>query len=84
MLTVVGRTTIVPDTAGMVIVVVPATAGAATVTAPLVSPEMTTDDIFFLFDQSTTHLAPLGMVTVMPLLMVMGPTLCALLEELNV
>ena len=74
----------VPVVAGKVSVVVPATAGAASVIAPLVSPEIITDDIFFLFDQSTTHLAPLGMVTVMPLFTVIGPTLCALVDVLNV
>jgi hypothetical protein len=54
---------IVPVVAGIVIVVVPATAGAASVIAPLVSPEIITDDIFFLFDQSTTQRLPLETVT---------------------
>jgi hypothetical protein len=35
---------------------------------------------FFLFDHKTTHLAPLGMVTVMPLFTVIGPTEWALLD----
>lgn len=57
-------------------VLVPDTAGANTVIAPLVSPEITTDDIYFLY--KTTHRAPVGMVTVMPLLMVIGPVDMAL------
>jgi hypothetical protein len=60
--------------AGKVSVVVPATAGAASVTVPLESPEMTTDDIFFLFDQRTTQREPDGMVTTTPADNVIGPT----------
>ncbi len=41
----------VPVTDGKVAVFVPATAGAAIVTAPLVSPEIITDDIYFLKEQ---------------------------------
>ena len=54
----------------------PATAGADTVTAPLVSPEMTTDDIFFLY--RTTQRAPVGIVTATPLASVIGPVDIAL------
>ena len=59
--TVVSAST-VPVVAGKVSVVVPATAGAATVIAPLVSPEITTDDIYFLY--KTTQREPEGTVTV--------------------
>jgi hypothetical protein len=64
--------------ASKVSVFVPATRGADTVIAPLVSPEITTDDIFFLY--RTTQRAPLGIVTVMPLFTVIGPTEWALLD----
>jgi len=50
-----------PVVAGKVSVVVPATAGADIVTAPLVSPEITTDDIYFLY--RTTQRLPLDTVT---------------------
>jgi len=56
--------------------------GADTVIAPLVSPEITTDDIYFLY--RTTQRAPLGMVTVMPLLTVIGPVDIALKPVLRV
>ena len=71
-----------PVAAGKVSVFVPATAGAASVTAPLVSPEITTDDIYFLY--RTTQRAPEGTVTVMPLLTVIGPTDIALKPVLRV
>jgi hypothetical protein len=45
-----------------VIVLVPATAGAASVTCPLVSPDITIDDIYFLY--RTTQREPVGTVTV--------------------
>ena len=54
----------------------PATAGAATVTVPLVSPEITTDDIYFLY--KTTQRAPVGTVTATPLASVIGPVDIAL------
>ena len=58
---VVGNTTIVPDTAGAVIVVVPATAGAASVTCPDVSPVKTREAISILY--KTTQRLPLETVT---------------------
>ena len=76
------ETKTVPVTAGSVAVFVPDTAGAATVIAPLVSPDITTDDIYFLY--RTTQRAPLGMVTVTLLFMVIGPVDMALLLELSV
>ena len=60
----------------------PATAGAATVTVPLVSPDMTTDDIDFLY--KTTQRAPEGTVTVTPLATVIGPVDMALKPVLRV
>ena len=69
---VVGNTTIVPDTAGAVIVVVPATAGAAIVTCPDVSPVKTREAISILY--KITHLEPDGMVTTTPADNVIGPT----------
>ena len=54
----------------------PATAGAATVIVPLVSPDMTTDDINFLY--KTTQRAPEGTVTDTPLATVIGPVDMAL------
>ncbi len=50
--------------------------------APLVSPEITTDDIYFLY--RTTQRAPLGMVTVTLLLMVIGPVDMAFVDVVNV
>lgn len=73
---------LVPVPACKVSVLDPATAGAATVTVPLVSPEMTTDDICFLY--KTTQRAPLGIMTVIPLLIVIGPVLDALKPVLRV
>ena len=69
----VPATNTVPVLAGSVIVLVPATAGAAKVIAPDVSPEITTELI--LFPYSTTQRLPLETVTVIPLLIVMGPVL---------
>ena len=54
----------------------PAIAGAAILTVPLVSPEMTTEDIFFLY--KTTQRAPVGTVTATPLASVIGPVDIAL------
>jgi hypothetical protein len=54
----------------------PATAGAATVTVPLVSPEIITEDIDFLY--KTTQRAPEGTVTDTPLATVIGPVDMAL------
>jgi hypothetical protein len=50
-----------PVAAGNVNVFDPATAGAASVTCPLVSPDITTDDIYFLY--RTTQRLPLDTVT---------------------
>jgi hypothetical protein len=69
-------TELVAVAASNVKVLVPATRGADTVIAPLVSPEIITDDIYSLY--RTTQRAPLGMVTMMPLLTVMGPVDMAL------
>ena len=55
-------TELVAVAASKVSVFVPATAGADTVIAPLVSPEIITDDIFFLY--KTTQREPEGTVTV--------------------
>jgi hypothetical protein len=65
-------TELVAVAACSVIVFDPATAGAANVTVPLVSPEMTTDDIFFLY--RTTQREPDGRVTDTPAFSVIGPT----------
>ena len=51
-----------PVAAGNVTVFDPATAGAASVTCPLVSPDITIDDIYFLY--RTTQREPVGTVTV--------------------
>lgn len=55
-------TELVAVAASSVSVFVPATAGADTVIAPLVSPEIITEDIFFLY--KTTQREPEGTVTV--------------------
>ena len=70
--TVVPDCSIVPLVAGKVSVVVPATAGAEMVTAPLVSPEITTDDISNPF-YWTTQREPLERVTTAPPDSVIGP-----------
>jgi hypothetical protein len=72
----------VPDTATKVCVVVPDIVGAANVTEPLVSPERTTDAI--LFPYRITQRLPLGIVTDLPLSIVIGPTLLALRPEVIV
>ena len=69
-------TDIVAVAACKVIVLDPATAGAANVTVPDVSPEITTDDIYFLY--KTTQRAPVGTVTATPLASVIGPVDIAL------
>ena len=68
----------------MVKVLEPETAGTDSVTVPDVSPDKTSELIYFLLDQRTTQRAPVGIVTVMPLLMVIGPTECALFDVLSV
>lgn len=75
-------TELVAVAASKVSVLVPDTAGADTVIAPLVSPEITTDDIYFLY--KTTQRAPEGRVIVTDELRVIGPTDIALLPEVIV
>jgi hypothetical protein len=72
----------VPVEAGNLMVLVPATAGTVNVTAPEVSPERTTELIYFPY--KTTQRWPLGIVTVTPGLMVIGPTLSAFLPAVSV
>lgn len=69
-------TELVAVAASKVSVFDPATAGAAMLTVPLVSPEITTDDIYFLY--KTTQRAPVGTVTATPLASVIGPVDIAL------
>lgn len=60
----------------------PAFVGASIVIEPLVSPDMISDDI--LYSYRTTQRYPLGIVTVAPPLIVIGPTEDALLPVVNV
>lgn len=67
---------VTPGCVGNVNVVVLATVGADSVIVPLVSPEMTTELIYFLY--KTTQREPEGKVTVIPAFTVIGPVLMAL------
>lgn len=65
-----------PETVGKVSTVVPATACSCSVQLPLVEPNKTID---IIFPYKTTQRLPLGIVTVTPLLIVIGPVLMAFL-----
>ena len=67
-------TELVAVAASKVSVFVPATAGAASVTAPDVSPDMTSELIYFLY--KITQRLPLGIVTAVDVVIAVLETVC--------